>query len=332
MAVGAISVVDQPPTCVHAMGTVPKDDGAVRVIIDCSAPGEIHPVNAYTDQVCIPFSYNSVDDVTDLLTGSEHLATVDISDAYRSISTDVESSSRQGLSWEVNGITTYYRDNRLSMGLSSSPYIFSKVSDFIVRSANRRGCGTIINYLDDFCVIGKTKNECGESQQVLLATLRAVGFSISFKKLTPPATTTRFLGILIDSIKMNLSLPQDKMEKLTQSVDEVLQLRKVKKKQLEQVAGYLAHASKVVRGGRVFSRRIYNTLSALKKRHHKVRVGGELKKDLLWWKEFAAQFNGAVKILGPTTPVISTYSDSSNWGFGGAPWGGLGGEPVGQGG
>ena len=316
IASGAISIVPEPPRCVHALGTVPKDGGGMRVIVDCSAPGE-DAVNLHTNEVCIKFGYHSVDTVTEMMESSDLLATVDISDAYRYVSIDTESSDFQGISWEWGGERVFLRDNRLSMGLSSSPYVFSKISDFVVRCAMRRGCSRIVNYLDDYCILGRSVEECVRDQQHLIAALRMLGFAISFKKLSSPSTSTRFLGIIIDSVKMNLSLPRDKLEKLLVDIHKTLSGRKVDRKQLEQLAGYMAHASKVVRGGRVFSRRVYDTISSLKKAHHKIRVGGEFKKDLLWWRDFATQFNGAANILGSAAPMQSTYSDSStSWGFG----------------
>ena len=135
------------------------------------------------------------------------------------------------------------------MGLSSSPYVFSKLSDFVVRSAIRRGASRIVCYLDDYCVIGSTEEECRTDQHTLISTLRHIGFSISYKKLSSPARKTRFLGIDVDSEKMNLSLPEDKMQKMIASLKETTRKKKVTKKQLEKTAGYLAHASKVVRGG-----------------------------------------------------------------------------------
>ena len=230
---------------------------------------------------------------------------------------DSDSSKFQGLKWKLDGEEIYLRDNRLCMGMSSSPYVFSKMSNFIVRAAQRRGCDRVVNYLDDFCIINATKEGCTRDQLELVAVLRHMGFDISFKKLSSPSQITRFLGIIVDSQKMNLSLPQDKMDKMMENLRIVDRKNKVTKKVLEQLTGYLAHASKVVRGGRVFCRRLYDTLKSLKKPHHKVRVAGEMKKDILWWIEFAQEFNGAARILGSSAPMVSTYSDSStSWGYG----------------
>jgi len=50
----------------------------------------------------------------------------------------------------------YFIDNRLCFGLSSAPSIFNRLSNAIVRMMSRRGFRSVINYLDDFLIIGKT--------------------------------------------------------------------------------------------------------------------------------------------------------------------------------
>ena len=56
------------------------------------------------------------------------------------------------------------RDNRLCMGLSSSPDVFSKISDFVVTCMVREGFSDCINYLDDFCVLARREDDCVKAQ------------------------------------------------------------------------------------------------------------------------------------------------------------------------
>ena len=65
-----------------------------------------------------------MDRVTELMQHNDALATVDISNAYRAVNTHPDSKELQGLSWDFGKGTIFWRDNRLCMGLSSSPYVF----------------------------------------------------------------------------------------------------------------------------------------------------------------------------------------------------------------
>ena len=135
------------------------------------------------------------------------------------------------------------------MGLSSSPYVFSKLSDFVVRCMVREGYSDCINYLDDFCIVARTKREGEAAQRALVGILRRLGFYVSFKKVTPPAQVVRFLGIDIDSVRIELRLPVDKLEKLRTKLKSFLRRRKGTKGELESLAGILAHCCKVIHGG-----------------------------------------------------------------------------------
>ena len=144
----------------------------------------------YTDRTCGKFHYKGVDDVVSLMNRYDYLGVVDIMNAYRVVSIATEDRSKQGLKWKFSGEEefTYFEDNRLCMGLSSSPYVFTKISEFIVRCARREDDCRIVNYLDDFCVIGGNLEQAVQHQLLFIKILRHLGFFISFKKLVCPAT------------------------------------------------------------------------------------------------------------------------------------------------
>ena len=209
------------------------------------------------------------------------------------------------------------------MGLSSSPFVFSKISDFVVRCLIREGFLECINYLDDFCIIERTQERCSEGQWTLVQILRRLGFYINYKKLLQPATKVRFLGIDVDTVEMQLTLPMDKLEKLKVQLRQFLGRRKATKRELERLAGILAHCCKVIHGGRTFSRRVYDLINSVSKPNFKIRLNSEFRLDLNWWLEFASQFNGRAKVIKSANPVLAVYSDSSLFGFGalhGSDW------------
>ena len=310
-----VSIVDRPCVCVHAIGSVPKGADDFRAIVDCSSP-EGDCVNDSTDSCKASFSYNSVGSVTDILREGDVMATVDIKNAYRAVSIHPVCRERQGLAWDFGEGPIFLRDNRLCMGLSSSPYVFSKISDFIVRCMVREGYQDCINYLDDFCVVSRLCQEGVEAQSALVGIIRRLGFYISFRKVTPPTEVVRFLGIEIDSARMELRLPEDKLEKLQVILRSFLRRRKATKVELESLAGVLAHCCKVIYGGRTFSRRVYDLVASVRRGGHKVRLNQEFRLDLQWWVEFSEKFNGRTKIIQSREPVLAVYSDASQFGFG----------------
>ena len=312
---GLLTVVAEKCVCTHALGSVLKGHDDFRAIVDCSSPS-LGCVNGHTWSCRTKFSYNSVDGVAELLCSGDRMATVDISNAYRAVNTHPDSRVRQGLSWDFGEGIVFLRDNRLCMGLSSSPYVFSKISDMVVRCLIREGFDQCVNYLDDFCLVGREARDCQAAQWALIQILRRLGFFVSFKKLTPALQVTRFLGIEIDSLRMEMRLPQDKLRKLQVQLALFSDRRKASKKELEVLGGILAHCCKVVHGGRTFSRRVYDLISSVRKASHRVRLSEEFRLDLAWWVQFAAVFNGKAGMISPSSPSYSVYSDASLKGYG----------------
>ena len=222
------------PTCTHDVFVVPKGDGGGGVVVDCSRPKHVS-VNNSTDSVKLKFSYNSLSNVTDLLHQGDYLATLDIKGANRAVSIHPSNRDFQGLRCKFSdGKIRFFQDNRLCMGLSSSPFIFSKMC-CMIREGNRR----IVNYLDDFCLLGNSIDEVQHAQRKLIRILRSLGFYINYKKVSSPATTTRFLGILIDSVTLQLRLSYDKLRKMRDTLKEMEGKRKVTKKQLQRMGGHI---------------------------------------------------------------------------------------------
>ena len=58
LAEGKVSLAEEKPPCIHALGAVPKSDGRLRPITDCSLPADCC-VNAHMSTTCNGFVYNS---------------------------------------------------------------------------------------------------------------------------------------------------------------------------------------------------------------------------------------------------------------------------------
>ena len=110
----------------------------------------------------------------------------------------------------------------------------------------------VVNYLDDFLITGHTIEECVFGRDTLISVLREMGFAISWKKVSQLSTRTTFLGIIIDSDDMQLSLPEGKTLKLNELIDTLEMAGSATKKQLESLGGLVSHFSSVIRGGRTF--------------------------------------------------------------------------------
>ena len=113
-------------------------------------------------------------------------------------------------------------------------------------------------------------------------------------------------------MSLELSLPEDKLEKLRVILLKFQNKTKVKQKDLERLGGLLAHCAKVVQGGRTFCRRIHDLIASLRNPHHYARLNRGFREDIARWATFASTFNGKAGILGRFTPTVAVYSDTSD--------------------
>ena len=311
---GYLKIVNNKPDCIHSIGAVPKPDGGVRPIIDCSRPDK-KSVNNYCSGIEETFTFKSVENVLALLQPQDFMAVIDIKSAYRAVSIHPDNKKYMGLRREIQNKEVFIEDSRLCFGLSLGPMIFNSISNFVYSILTDIYNLQTVNYLDDFLVLGHTKEEAQLAQNIVIKILRYLGFYISWAKVTPPSQICRYLGLDIDSIEMELRLPKDKLEKLILSVNTFKDKSSISKKELESLGGLLSHCSHVVDGGRTHSRRFYDLYKVILNNNLKrIKLGLAAKEDLKWWANFAKTFNGKKKMIYPEYE-LPLVSDSSLKGF-----------------
>lgn len=307
-----ISVCNVVPHCVHAIGAVSKKDGSLRPITDCKRPIN-KSINNFMSTTALPFHFQTLDYVANVIKPDCFLAVVDISSAYRAVPIYPPHRKYHGFEWGGR----YYTDNRLSFGLKCAPYIFTCISEFVVRVMDRYGFRDCVSYIDDFLCQGQTRQKCCDCQEFLIKLLQFLGFKVASSKIILPSQRVQYLGMIIDTVSMEYSLPPHKLEMLGPLVDSFIGRDSATKSELQSLAGVLSHCSYVVRGGRVFTHRITNLMNTLPHDSSPGYIGDLIKSDLGWWKSFSVMFNGRARIIGDT-PDINDYfcTDASMTGFG----------------
>lgn len=307
---------DQPPHCIHAMGAVPKKGGGWRPITDCRRPLG-YSINNYMQTTFKEFSFSTVDEVCRLVTHGCYMATVDIDSAYRTVTVSPSHWKYQGLRWPVNGHDAYIMDTSLCFGLKCAPYAFNQFSNFVKRCLQRRGFVSVISYLDDYWVTGSSFEECQTVQMTLIEILGSLGFLVSFKKCSTPSTCVTYLGIEFDSVSMSIALPKEKLDAMIGEFRFFHGKSRATIKQLQRICGIISHASKVIKGGRTFSRRMLDLLKGLPPTKKRVRLSNEFLKDLNWWESVSIKFNGKELIIPYNNGEgLTLITDASKNGYG----------------
>lgn len=312
---GRYRVVRAKPRIVSALGALSKSDGGVRLIHDASRP-EGASLNDMWDKE--KFCYQTIENAVRLISPGCYLAKLDLASAYRSVGIHHSNFPYTGLKWTFSGdaAPTYMVDTALPFGSRRSPYVFHQLGQAVIRMMAKRGYHGIVVFLDDFLIIEDSQERCAKALNVLMGLLRYLGFSINYKKIEMPCNRLSFLGIILDTHKMILELPFEKIVDLEKCLKALISSNRTTKRQLQILTGKLNFACSCIYGGRFFLRRLFDAVAKLKKPWHRMRVNKDMRADAVWWLTFLRQFNGTMPMIDPR-PLKPIYTDSSSFAAGG---------------
>jgi hypothetical protein len=236
-------------------------------------------------------TYPKVDDLTCLINDKARgqelpvlLFKTDLSRAYRQLYLDPRDINLLGYQWK----DAIYIDVTYPFGIRSAAINCQRVTNTATAIYHRLYGNKIINYLDDLAGC-ETQERASDAYHKLLQLMEELGLELSPDKSQPPATQMVFLGILINTETMTLSVPQHKIDRALATIKAILHRKALSKKQLQSLLGSLVHLATCVKPGRLFVSRLINLL---KQDAFPVTVDSEFQLDLIWWQTFAGQFNG----------------------------------------
>lgn len=310
-----------PDVHISRFGVIPKKSGKWRLIVDLSHPPDKSVNNGIQGDAC-SLTYMTVADAVEVIAEQGQgtlLAKVDVKSAYRIIPVHPEDHQLLGMLWGG----ALFVDTALPLGLRSAPKIFNAVADALEWMAGQEGITSLFHYLNDFLIVGSPGSlECSRHLTILLALFEQLGVPVAMDKVEGPITSLTFLGIQIDTISMELHLPEERLMELRQLVGEWMGKKTCTRKDLQSLVGKLQHACKVVKPGRTFMRRIFELLGTATKMHHHIRLNLAIRSDLLWWNTFLVTWNGVAMVSKSNAePWATIFTDASGRMGCGAWWG-----------
>jgi hypothetical protein len=300
-----------------------KHTGKIRIIHDLSWPPE-EAVNLFIPSDLCSVSYMSVSDAVREVTRRGRgalMSKIDLQDAYKTIVVRPEDYHYLGSSWtDESGTTTYYLDHVLPFGLRSSAFLFDLFASGLEFAMYTSGCTNIIHYLDDFFTCGAPmSSECQNNLDTMLATCETLGMAANPKKTVPPTTEIEFLGIIISSIRMDLSMSAQRIADVREELIYWKTRRVEPKRKLLSLLGKLVFFCRVIQPGRIFLRTLFTASTKVKLLYHRVKLTNETTKDITWWLTFMHIWNGTSFFLEDSwtkSSVISLATDASDAGMG----------------
>lgn len=137
------------------------------------------------------------------------------------------------------------------------------------------------HYIDNFLTMGTPgTEECERNLSIIVDWCNWGGLPLKLPKVVGPATTIEFLGIILDTQRMEICLSEERVQQLTLLLEEWAEKRTCRKRDLLSLIGKLAHACKVVRVGRIFLRRMIILSTKAAKIDHWLHLTAHFRADL----------------------------------------------------
>ena len=303
------------------VGLVPKDDGKkTRLIFHLSYPRSGDSVNSLTPHEICKVKYCEFDDAIRRCLEEGvgcSIAKSDMSSAFRHLG--IKKQHWQLLVMKAkspfNGKFYYFVDKCLPFGSSISCAHFQAFSNAVAFIVSFYTQKQTINYLDDFLFAALLKLLCNEQVNMFLKICADINFPVSMEKTTWASHCMVFLGLLIDTIRQIVCVPQNKIAKAKDTINEVLSKKKVTLHRLQKICGYLNFLCRAILPGRAFTRRLYAHTSGVLKPHHHIKITGEMRSDLTLWLQFldhpTAYCRPFIEFQGRNASEIDFYSDAS---------------------
>ena len=255
-----------------------------------------------------------------LIRRDDWMTTLDITEAYPHLLIHPEQRQYFRLVWE--GIHYQYR--ALCFGVAPAPRIFTKILRPVIQKLRAAGV-RCVPYLDDILILAATREESIRQSQLAVDLLVRLGFLISPKSCLIPARSREFLGMSIDSHRLELRVPREKMRKFRQVVRQSLRLddqHRLTLRQLAGVIGKIQAMSPAVSPARLWSRHLLfaknRALASSTDRrtawNKTVRLSADSRTELEKWEHLLEQWNGKSFLPPKARHVVTTDASSFGWG------------------
>jgi hypothetical protein len=276
-----------------------------RKVHDLSSPHDTS-VNDGLEYRCVALSrFDTFADMVRSAGPACQMSKADVGKAYRNIPVQPADWPLLGFEWHH----LYYWDTVLPFGLGSSSLLFETFSLAARHIINARvPHAKTDNYADDFFQVTSATvgiDQARLSLQHSIRIMEELGFPMPDDKVEGPASSITVLGLLIDSVRMEIRLDPQRLRDMCALVAHWQSKTTYTRKQLESLIGLLQFACTAIRPGRIFLHRMLVLLRAMPRRTsgdkrtgkyaptvHGFSADSDMRRDLSWWQHHLATWNG----------------------------------------
>ncbi|XP_039303447.1 uncharacterized protein LOC120357343 [Solenopsis invicta] len=252
--------------------------------------------------------------VKSLMTQKAFMGSLDLKDAYHVV--PVHKDHRKFLRFKF--LDKLYQFTCLPFGLSTSPYVFTKLMKPVMNHLRLRGIVTVI-YLDDILFIHKSKKICQSNINYAKELMEHLGFIINYQKSSLiPSQECTYLGFKINSNTFCLELTDKKKIKIVELINQVYEGKRYRIRDIAKLLGTLTAACPAMAYSKVYVKRLEREkfLALILNNNDfegKMHITKAAIEDLQWWKRVVPLGYNPIRVQKFNMEI---YSDSSTTGWG----------------
>ena len=205
----------------------------------------------------------------------------------------------------------------LCFGLEPVPRVFTKILKVPISLLRRLNIRVLI-YLDDMLLMSQSIERLLVARDTVIFLLQHLGFVINFKKsVMETLQTIEYLGLVINSIQMTISLTEEKVKGILQECKIIFSMKEIKVLQLTVSRSCIIHHTSSSSSSDSISLSAASTSislergNVLQRENYSKRSGtGELQ----WWIGNLTCFNGRYLIQAKPQIIIQTDASMEGWG------------------
>ena len=285
----------------------PKPNGGARLILN------LKKLNAFLSAP--HFKIEDARVAARLITPKVFLATLDLKDAYYLV--PVDPAYWRYLRFSFN--KELFEFTCLPFGLCTAPFVFTKLLKPVMHSLRLAGYLSVV-YLDDFLLVGASYEACVENVAVTCDRLASLGFLFSKNKCQfPPSQQCQFLGLLFDSARFSVELPQKRHQAVLRLIKKFRHLKSCTIRSFAQFVGSIGACCPALPYAwlytKQFEREKVRALARARGSYDALMSVPSLPEDFKWWE--AVLPSGSKSLESPPFD-LEIFSDASLTGWGAA--------------
>lgn len=276
----------------------------------------LKPLNRFVEEWS--FKMEGLPVVRSLIQPNDYMMKLDLKDAYYSV--PIHPDRRRFLRFVFNGKTFEFQC--LPFGLRSAPRAFTRLMTPIIAHIRSLGIRIVI-FLDDILILHQSPSVLRSIFKKIVTLLERLGFLINLNKCSQhPSQQLIFLGTLLNTATMSLSLPKEKLDPIQQGAR---QLHTQGKGTLQELATLLGRMSHAAQNGIWLAPLHYRALQRVhsagtprlgcKNSRQSLDLSQEAMRDLEWWLSQEPQATNAQHLRCPPFDLV-IHTDASLLGWG----------------